>query len=82
MGLVFSRHRTYGTHRGVWLGLDEICRHADLITVTGPLAVTCAEDLAEGSILRSLDGDWMEIFIADRVRERFFCERIPLSSVA
>ncbi len=82
MGTVFSRHRTYGTHRGVWLDLEEIRRHADVITVTGPCPVTCADDIGEGAILRTLDGRWMEIFIADSARGRFFCEPIPVPSAA
>ncbi len=68
--------QTYAGHSGVWLAFDDLRRTSHLATVSGRRAITMADELAEGAILRTLDGSWYEVFIVDTLNELYFCEPV------
>ena len=76
-----SYHTTYGHHRGAWCTFSEVRMLALRVTEEGPAAIESPADLAEGTILRTHDGRYLEVFIAD-ARGRYFCETVDAGETA
>ena len=76
-----SYHTTYGSHRGAWCTFHEVRMLAVLVTETGERLIEGPEELFEGAILRTHDGRYLEIFIADS-RGRYFCETVDAGETA
>jgi hypothetical protein len=74
--LGLSRPRTYGAHSGVWLRLADVQLKTYVVTLWGRRRVRSAGDVGEGSILHTIEGDWLEVFLADPARNRYFCETV------
>lgn len=68
--------KTYAGHSGVWLAFDDLRRTSRIATVYGGCPITAPDELAEGAILRTLDGSWYEVFIVDTLNELYFCEPV------
>ena len=77
-----EEHVIYAGHRGVWWGLGQLRGRAWVATVDGRRPIAGADDLAEGDILHMRDGRCYEVFLADRGRGRFFCERVDAAVAA
>jgi hypothetical protein len=70
-----SPHTTYGTHRGAWYTFHEVRMLAVRVTEHGPRLIDSPADLAEGAILQTHEGRYLEVFFADS-RGRYFCENV------
>jgi hypothetical protein len=78
---VASYHTSYGHHRGAWLTFHEVRMLALLVTEHGARLIETPAELAEGAILRTHDGRYLELFIADP-RGCYFCETVALAETA
>jgi hypothetical protein len=74
-----SYHTTYGSHRGAWCTFHEVRMLAMRVTEHGATLIESPADLAEGTILRTHDGRYLEVFIADS-RGRYFCENVDVDA--
>jgi hypothetical protein len=76
-----SYHTAHGSHRGVWCTFHEVRMLALRVTEGGPEMVESPDELYEGAILRTHDGRYLEVFIADG-RGRYFCETVDVGETA
>jgi hypothetical protein len=51
------------------------------VTEEGPRLLESADELTEGTILRTYDGRFLEVFIVD-FRGRYFCETVDIGETA
>ena len=70
-----SPHTTYGNHRGAWYTFHEVRMLAVRVTEYGSRLIDSPTDLAEGAILRTHEGRYLEVFFTDS-RGRYFCENV------
>jgi hypothetical protein len=71
----------YGNHRGAWCTFHEVRMLAMRVTEDGPVLLESPDELSEGTILRTHEGRFMEVFIVDR-QGRYFCETIDVGEIA
>jgi len=76
-----SYHTAHGSHRGVWCTFHEVRFLAMRVTEDGPQLIESSDELYEGAILRTRDGRYLEVFIADG-RGRYFCETVDVGETA
>jgi len=76
-----SYHTTYGSHCGAWCTFYEVRMLAMRVTEEGPTVIESPAELAEGAILRTHDGRYLEVFIVDS-RGRYFCETVDAGETA
>lgn len=76
-----SYHTTYGSHRGAWCTFHEVRALAMRVTHEGPQLIDSPDELAEGTILHTRDGRYLEVFIVD-FNGRYFCETVEVGEAA
>lgn len=76
-----SSQTTYGSHRGAWCTFHELRMLALRVTESGATLLESADELREGTILRTHDGRYLEVFILD-LQGRYFCETVEAGETA
>jgi hypothetical protein len=77
-----SYHTASASHEGAWCTFHEIRMHSLRVTAEGSQLLETPDDLTEGTILRTHDGRYLEIFIVDRHGGRYFCETVDIGETA
>jgi len=78
---VATYHTTYGSHRGAWCTFHEVRMTAVRVTEEGNRLLESPDELTEGTILRTYDGRYLEVFIVD-FRGGYFCEAVDVGETA
>jgi hypothetical protein len=76
-----SYHTTYGSHRGAWCTFHEVRLLAMRVSEDGERVIESPAELTEGTILRTHDGRYLEVFIVD-FKGRYFCETVDIGETA
>jgi hypothetical protein len=76
-----SYHTTYGSHRGAWCTFHEVRLLAMRVGEDGERVIESPAELTEGTILRTHDGRYLEVFIVD-FKGRYFCETVDIGETA
>jgi hypothetical protein len=76
-----SPQTAYGRHRGAWCTFHELRMLALLVTEDGATRLEAADELREGTILRTHDGRYLEVFIVD-LQGQYLCETVESGETA